>query len=120
MLNQLSIWLILQLTLEFKTIAKLPELYPTGWVEGLAVIYDGAPACVIVTVADAPPPLMVTWPVRGLELVLALAVKPNPPLPVPLIGYADNQPSQLILQLVLELTKIFPMSVVLYATDVSE
>jgi hypothetical protein len=105
-LNQLSIWLILQLTLEFKTIAKFPELYPTDWVNGLTVIYAGAPACVTVIVPDTPPPLTVTWPVRGLVLVLALVVNPNPPLPVPLEGYADNQLSQLTFQLVLELTEI--------------
>jgi hypothetical protein len=50
----------------------LPAEYPADILEGFAVIYAGAPACVIVTVADAPPPLIVTVPVRELPFGLAL------------------------------------------------
>ncbi len=116
-LNQLSIWLIVQFALEFKMIAADPDPNPTDKFEGFVDMYDGAPACVTVTVADAPPPLIVRVPVRGLVLVLALAVNPNPPLPVPPPdGYGINQLSQLILQLTLEVIIMLPRSVTLYAT----
>jgi hypothetical protein len=57
---QPSFVIALQLILEFILMVELPAEYPADILDGLAVKYAGAPPCVTVTVAEVPPPLMVT------------------------------------------------------------
>ncbi|MGD1046374.1 MAG: hypothetical protein ABR936_13775, partial [Bacteroidota bacterium] len=100
--------LILQLTLENILMSVLPEPYTTDMLNGLAVIYGdgGVPACVTVTVAEVPPPLIVTLPVRAFALVLAWQDTPASSQPFPEPDALIQLSFGLTLQLTLEDTSI--------------
>ena len=105
---QVSFELILKSTVEDTSIVVLPEPYPKDILEGLAVIFGvgGAPACVTDIVAEVPPPLIVTLPLREFVLVLATQDKTKLPLPDPLPAAIIQLSFGLTLQLTLEDTSI--------------